>query len=263
MRRVTGSLSALLVATALLSGCGDSDDSGTSGSSSAAEFSITGTINVFAAASLQDAFTTLGEQFEAANAGTKVVLNFGPSSGLAEQIGQGAPADVFASASTSTMDEVVTGGDAADPTNFVANTMQIAVPPDNPAGIESVDDLAKKDVKVALCQADVPCGATALTVFENAGIQVTPVTEEIDVKATLSKVTLGEVDAGVVYVTDVIAAGDTVKGIEIPADVNASTTYPIATLTSSENQETAQAFVDYVLSPDGAAVLTEAGFSKP
>jgi len=263
VRRITASLTALLAATALLSGCGGDDDSGTSGSSSAADSSVTGTINVFAAASLQDAFTTLGKQFEAANEGTKVVFNFGPSSGLAEQIGQGAPADVFASASTSTMDEVVTGGDAADPTNFVANTMQIAVPPDNPAGIADVDDLAKKGVKVAICQADVPCGAGALTVFENAGIEVTPVTEEIDVKATLSKVTLGEVDAGVVYVTDVLAAGDSVKGIEIPADVNASTMYPIATLTSSENQETARAFFDYVLSPDGAGVLTEAGFSKP
>ena len=218
---------------------------------------------MFAAASLQDAFTTLGEQFEAANAGTKVVFNFGPSSGLAEQIGQGAPADVFASASTATMDEVVTGGDAADPTDFVVNTMQIAVPPDNPAGVTGVADLAKKNVKVALCEAAVPCGATALKVFENAGIKVTPVTQEIDVKATLSKVSLGEVDAGVVYVTDVLAAGDDVKGIEIPADVNASTTYPIATLTGTENKATAQAFVDYVLSADGAAVLTEAGFSKP
>ena len=266
MRRITASLSVLFAATALLTGCGG-DDSGTSASSgspsASKSSSITGTINVFAAASLQDAFTTLGEQFEAANGGTKVVFNFGPSSGLAEQIGQGAPADVFASASTSTMDEVVTGGEAATPTNFVANTMEIAVPPDNPASIMSVDDLAKKGVKVALCQADVPCGATALKVFENAGIKVTPVTEEIDVKATLAKVTLGEVDAGVVYGTDVLAEGDAVMGIEIPADVNASTTYPIATLTSSENQETAQAFVDYVLSPDGAAVLTAAGFSKP
>jgi molybdate transport system substrate-binding protein len=218
---------------------------------------------VFAAASLQDAFTALGTQFEAANSGTKVVFSFGPSSGLAEQIGQGAPADVFASASTSTMDEVVSGGDAADPTDFVANTMQIAVPPDNPAGITAVTDLGKKDVKVAVCQADVPCGTAALEVFENAGFTVTPVTEELDVKATLAKVRLGEVDAGVVYVTDVLAAGDAVQGIEIPADVNASTTYPIATLTGSEHQDTAQAFVDYVLSPDGAAVLTDAGFSKP
>jgi molybdate transport system substrate-binding protein len=256
LRRFTALLSVLFAATAVLSGCAGSPATGESSS-------VAGTINVFAAASLQEAFTTLGMQFEAANAGTKVVFNFGPSSGLAEQIGQGAPADLFASASTATMDEVVTGGDAADPTDFVANTMQIAVPPDNPAGIAAVADLASKDVKVALCQADVPCGATALEVLENAGVTVTPVTEELDVKATLSKVSLGEVDAGVVYVTDVRAAGDGVKGIEIPADVNASTTYPIATLTETGNEATAQAFVDYVLSPDGTAVLTEAGFSKP
>ena len=268
MPRLTAPLSIAFAATLLLSGCGGSGDTQSSRDPSAASSSTTsapvaGTITVFAAASLQGAFTTLGEQFEAAHKGTKVVFNFGPSSGLAEQIGQGAPADVFASASTATMDQVVTAGDAADPTAFVSNTMQVAVPPDNPAGIKAVADLAKKGVKVALCQPEVPCGAAALKVFENAKIQVTPVTEEVDVKATLSKVSLGEVDAGVVYVTDVLAAGDSVKGIEIPAEVNASTTYPIATLTASGNKPTAQAFVDYVLSSDGAAVLTEAGFSKP
>jgi molybdate transport system substrate-binding protein len=224
---------------------------------------VTGTINVFAAASLQEAFTGLGKQFEAAHPGTKVVFSFGPSSGLAEQIGQGAPADVFASASGKNMDAVVAAGQAASPTNFVSNTMEIAVPPKNPAHIATVSDLARKGVKVALCQAEVPCGATALKVFENAKITVTPVTQEVDVKSTLSKVTLGEVDAGVVYVTDVRAAGDSVKGIEIPADVNASTTYPIVALTASKNKVTAQSFVDYVLSADGLAALTAAGFSKP
>ena len=224
---------------------------------------MTGTITVFAAASLQDAFTSLGEKFEAEHPGSKVVFNFGPSSGLATQIGQGAPADVFASASTKTMDQVVTGGDAADPKAFAANTMEIAVPPDNPAGVKEVADLARKGVKLALCQADVPCGVTAAKVFLNARITVMPVTEEIDVRAVLSKVTLGEVDAGLVYVTDVRAAGGSVQGIEIPDDVNASTTYPIAALTASKNQATAQAFVDYVLSTDGAAALTAAGFSKP
>ncbi|MDQ1628257.1 MAG: molybdate transport system substrate-binding protein [Actinomycetota bacterium] len=271
MPRTAKPLVALVAVGALLTGCGGSSGanspsgtSGSSGSSSAtSSTAVAGTINVFAAASLQKAFTTLGSQFERKNPGTKVVFNFGPSSGLAEQISQGAPADVFASASTKTMDQVVTSGDAASPTDFVTNTMEIAVPPDNPAGITSVADLAKKGVKVALCQTDVPCGATALTVFQNAKVHVTPVTEEIDVKATLGKVSLGEVDAGVVYVTDVRAAGTSVKGIEIPSDVNASTTYPIATLTSSKNKATAKAFVDYVLSPDGLAALTASGFSKP
>lgn len=262
MRRVACWLAALAAAVGLLAGCGGSDDADPQSSGSESP-SITGTITVFAAASLQASFTSLGEKFEAEHPGTKVAFNFGASSGLATQIGQGAPADVFASASTKTMDLVVTGGDATEPKDFAANTMEIAVPPDNPARVTAIADLARKGVKVALCQADVPCGATAAKVFQDAQITVTPVTEEIDVKAVLSKVTLGEVDAGVVYVTDVRAAGHAVTGIEIPDDVNASTTYPIAALTGSENTATAEAFVAYVLSPDGAAELTAAGFRTP
>ena len=262
MRRVAGCLAALAAAVALLAGCGGSDDAVPKSSGSESP-SVTGTITVFAAASLQDSFTALGKKFEAEHSGTKVVFNFGPSSGLATQVGQGAPADVFASASTKTMDQVVTGRDASAPKAFAANTMEIAVPPDNPAGVKSLTDLARKGVKVALCQAEVPCGTTAANVFDNAQLTVTPVTEEIDVKAVLSKVTLGEVDAGVVYVTDVRAAGADVKGIEIADGDNASTTYPIATLTGSKNTATAEAFVDYVLSPAGSAELTAAGFRSP
>jgi molybdate transport system substrate-binding protein len=267
VRRTAAPLSALVALAALLTGCGGSSgpagSSGASSPSAVKSASVTGTITVLAASSLQEAFTKLGAQFEAAHPGTKVVFSFGPSSGLAEQIGQGAPADVFASASTKNMDTVVSAGAAANPTNFVSNTMEIAVPPKNPAHIGRVADLARKGVKVAVCQAAVPCGATALKVFANAKIKVTPVTQEVDVKSTLSKVTLGEVDAGVVYVTDVRAAGGSVKGIAIPADVNASTTYPIAPLTGTKNKATASAFVAYVLSPDGLAALTAAGFSKP
>ncbi len=137
------------------------------------------------------------------------------------------------------------------------------MPPDNPAKVTAVADLAKPDVKIALCAAEVPCGVGARTVFTNAKLDVRPVTEEVDVKATLTKVQLGEVDAGVVYVTDVLAAGDKVKGVEIPAEVNASTSYPISTLTASKNLDLAQAYVDYVLSAEGAAALTTAGFEKP
>ena len=218
---------------------------------------------MFAAASLKEAFTKIGTQFEAAHPGTKVVFNFGPSSGLATQINQGAPADVYASASTKTMSQVVDSGQATSPSDFASNVMEIAVPVKNPAGITALSDLARSGVKVALCQAAVPCGATAAKVFTNAKLTVTPVTQEVDVKAVLTKVTLGEVDAGVVYVTDVRAAGAKVKGIEIPADVNASTKYPIATLTKAPNKATAQAFTDYVLSAEGASVLTAAGFAKP
>jgi molybdate transport system substrate-binding protein len=254
---------ALATATAV-AGCGGSSSGNpTTGGSSSSSAGISGTVNVFAAASLTEAFTTLGKQFEAAHPGVRVVFNFGPSSGLAQQITQGAPADVFASASTKNMDQVVSAGDASSPTSFVKNVMEIAVPPPNPAHIASVTDLAKSGVKVALCQAQVPCGVTAGTVFTNAHVTVTPVTQEVDVKSVLTKVELGEVDAGVVYVTDVRAAGSKVKGVTIPADVNASTTYPIAALTKAPNATAAQAFVSYVLSPAGVAVFTAAGFQKP
>ncbi len=137
------------------------------------------------------------------------------------------------------------------------------MPPDNPAKVTALGDLAKPGVKVAVCQPQVPCGKVAAEVFANAKLTVKPVTEEVDVKSVLTKVTLGEVDAGVVYVTDVQAAGDKVKGVEIPADVNASTSYPIATLEDSKHQKEAAEFVDLVLSDDGAKVLEEAGFAEP
>ena|ERR1019366_3292479 len=268
MRRSVLTLTVVATVGLLLVGCGSSStttvSSSTSSKSSASgSAQLSGTLNVFAASSLQEAFTKLGQQFEAAHPGVKVVFNFGPSSGLATQITAGAPADVFASASTKNMDQVVTAGQAPSPTNFASNVMEIAVPTKNPAGITQLSDLATSGVKVALCQSAVPCGATAAKVFTNAKLTVTPVTQEIDVKAVLTKVTLGEVDAGVVYVTDVRAAGDKVKGIDIPTDVNASTEYPIAILTTAPNKATAAAFTNYVLSPDGAGVLTAAGFAKP
>jgi len=182
---------------------------------------------------------------------------------LATGIIQGQPADVFASASQTNMDTVVKGGAAASSTPFAKNVGAIAVPAANPAGIASVNDLAKQGLKVAVCQPQVPCGVIATKVFANAKISVIPVSQEADVKAVLTKVSLGEVDAGIVYVTDVKSAGDKVKGIEIPADVNASTTYPIAALTKAANPTAAQAFVDYVLSPEGMAVLKAGGFASP
>jgi len=224
---------------------------------------LSATVNVFAAASLKEAFTKIGAQFEAAHPGTTVVFNFGPSSGLATQINQGAPADVYASASTKTMSQVVDHGQATSPRDFASNEMAIAVPVKNPAGITRLSDLADSGVKVALCQDAVPCGVSAAKVFTNARLTVIPVTQEVDVKAVLTKVTLGEVDAGVVYVTDVRAAGAKVKGIEIPAAVNAFTTYPIASLTKAPHKATARAFTDYVLSAKGTSVLSAAGFARP
>jgi molybdate transport system substrate-binding protein len=192
-----------------------------------------------------------------------VKLSFGPSSGLATEITSGAPADVFASASPKNMAAVVTAGDASSPQDFAKNVMEVAVPPNNPAKVTSVKDLAKSSVKVALCQPQVPCGVVAAKVFKNADIKVKPVTLQPDVKSVLAQVELGNVDAGMVYVTDVMAAASKVKGIVIPASENASTLYPIATISSSKHLSEAQAFVAYVLSPAGQTVLAAAGFEKP
>jgi molybdate transport system substrate-binding protein len=261
-------LTAVAAVTALLAGCGSStgsDAEAPAGSASASTTASTfaGEITVFAAASLTESFTTLGKQFEAAHPDARITFSFGPSSSLATQIIEGAPADVFASASDKNMDAVVAARAAETPSTFATNVLEIAVPPGNPANVTTLADLARADVKVALCQPDVPCGAVAAKVFAAAGLTVAPVTLEADVKATLTKVELGEVDAGVVYVTDVLAAGDKVTGIEIPAGVNAATSYPIATLSASKTPDLAKAFVDDVLSADGASVLAAAGFQKP
>ncbi len=259
MRRFTVIAAALAAVAA--AGC-SSSGSGSSGSSASAS-PAGGTITVFAAASLTESFTQLGKQFEAAHPGDSVKFSFGPSSGLAEQITSGAPADVFASAAPANMDQVVSAGDAPNPQNFAKNVMEVATPPNNPGNVSSVNDLAKKSVKVALCQPQVPCGVVAAEVFKNAGITVKPVTLQPDVKSVLTQVETGNVDAGMVYVTDVQAAGSKVKGVTIPASDNASTLYPIATISSSKHKSEAQAFMNYVLSPAGLQVLAAAGFQKP
>ena len=269
MRRLA--LTVVALAAAAVAGCSSSSSPSTpsgstsspaaaAGSSSAGQ---TGTITVFAAASLKETFTELGKQFEAAHPGDTVKFSFGASSALATQINSGAPADVFASASPKNMNQVVTAGNASNPQDFAKNVMEVAVPPSNPAKVTSVNDLAKSSVKTALCQPQVPCGVVAAEVFKNAKITVKPVTLQPDVKSVLTQVELGNVDAGVVYVTDVQAAGAKVKGVTIPADVNASTLYPIAALTHSKESSIAQAFVAYVLSPAGEQVLKAAGFEQP
>jgi molybdate transport system substrate-binding protein len=219
---------------------------------------------VFAAASLQGSFTQIGKQFERAHPGARVTFSFGPSSGLATQIINGAPASVFASAAPANMTQVVKAGETLhSPSNFAKNKMEVAVPPANPAGVTSVTNLSKSAVKVALCQPQVPCGVVARDVFKNAGINVTPVTLQPDVKSVLSQVELGNVDAGMVYVTDVKAAGSKVKGVPVPADDNASTLYPIATLKDASDKTVANEFVAYVMGPQGEHVLAQDGFEKP
>jgi molybdate transport system substrate-binding protein len=254
------------LAAIAVAGCSSSSSGSSSASSSpsaSASATATGTITVLAAASLQGTFTELGKQFEAAHPGDTVKFSFGPSSGLATEITSGAPADVFASAAPANMNTVVKAGDAASPQDFAKNTAEVAVPPKNPANVASVTDLAKSSVKVALCQPQVPCGVVAAEVFKNAGLTVKPVTLQPDVKSVLTQVELGSVDAGMVYVTDVKAAGAKVKGVTIPASENASTLYPIATISSSRHKPEAQSFVSYVLSPAGQQVLAAAGFQQP
>lgn len=261
-------LTAGALLTLALAGCGGDgggdrpgDRTTSAGSASAASL---GTVTVLAAASLTEAFTTLGEQLEKDHPGTTVKFSFAASSELATQITSGAPADVFASASPSTMDQVVQAGAAAgDPVVFVRNRLQIAVPAGNPAGVTGLADFATKDLKVALCAPEVPCGDAAGRAFEAAGVTPAPDTLEPDVKAVLSKVSLGEVDAALVYRTDVIAAGDQVEGIDFPEAGDAVNDYPIVVLADAPNTEGATAFVGLVGSPKGKAVLQKAGFEQP
>lgn len=240
-------------------GCGNDTDS-----APAAGDQVGGNITVFAAASLTETFTELGKQFEAEHPGTKVVFNFGASSALAEQIKQGAPVDVFASAAPKNMQQVVDAGEiTAKPVTFVRNRLEIAVPKGNPSQITGLSDFANPDEKIALCAEQVPCGAAAKTVFEAAGITPQPDTREADVKAVLTKVTLGEVDAALVYRTDVQAAGDKVAGIDFPESAKAINDYPIAPLVKAPNSKTAAAFVTFIGSDKAKAVFTKAGFDTP
>ena len=221
---------------------------------------LSGTVSVFAAASLTSSFQQIATDFQDAHPGVEVVLNFGGSSSLAQQIVSGAPADVFAAASPATMKTVVAAGDATGPQVFVRNRLEIAVPPDNPGAISGLADFGRESAKLALCAPEVPCGAAATKVFTAAGITARPDTLEQDVKAVLSKVMLGEVDAGLVYRTDVLAAGAKVKGLDFPEADKAINDYPVVRLTAAPNAAAADAFVAYVLGAEGQAVLAAAGF---
>ncbi|MEU6390823.1 molybdate ABC transporter substrate-binding protein [Streptomyces sp. NPDC046939] len=259
-----------LAAAALLtlSACGSSDSggdsSGESGSSSSAERKPSGTVTVFAAASLKESFTTLGKQFEKAHPGTKVTFNFGGSDSLAAGITGGAPADVFAAASPKTMKTVTDAGDAAGaPVTFVRNQLEIATLPGNPDKVASLKDLTEPGLKVVLCDKTVPCGAAAKKALDASELKLTPVSYEQDVKSALTKVELKEADAAVVYRTDVKAAGDKVEGVEFPESADAVNDYPIALLKDAPNAAAAKAFIALVRSDDGQKVLTGAGFRKP
>jgi molybdate transport system substrate-binding protein len=223
-----------------------------------------GPVAVFAAASLTESFTRIGTAFEAANTGTKVTFNFAGSAALATQIVEGAPADVFASAAPANMKTVTDAGDAAGAaTTFASNQLVIAVPKGNPKGVTGLAGLAAPGVKVALCAEQVPCGAAAKKALTAADVTLTPVTLEQDVKSALSKVKLGEVDAALVYRTDAKASTADVDGIEFPESSTAINQYPIVLLKNSPNKAAARAFIAYVTSDQGRAVLSAAGFQAP
>lgn len=265
--RVAGVGAAALLA---LSACSSSDSDSSSGSSPKSDTSassspkLSGTVTVFAAASLKESFTTLGKEFESAHPGTKVTFNFAGSDALAASITGGAPADVFAAASPKTMAIVTDKKDAATtPATFVRNQLEIATLPGNPDKVASLKDLTKSGLKVVLCDKTVPCGAAAQKALDASKLKLTPVSYEQDVKSALTKVELKEADAAVVYKTDVKAAGDKVEGVEFPESAQAINNYPIALLKDAPNAEAAKAFIALVQSAEGQKVLTAAGFLQP
>ena len=263
--RVGGAGAAALLA---LSACSSSSDTGTdpdsSGGSSSSSAKVSGQVTVFAAASLKESFTTLGETFEKQHPGTEVTFNFAGSDTLAASITSGAPADVFASASPKTMATVTDAGAAAGtPVTFVRNQLEIATLPGNPDRISSLKDLTKSGLKVVLCDKTVPCGAAARKALDASGLELTPVSYEQDVKAALTKVELKEADAAVVYRTDVKAAGDKVTGVDFPESAKAVNDYPITLLENAPNTDAAKAFIELVKSAEGQRVLTGAGFRTP
>jgi len=258
-------LTATVAATLLLAGCGSTDQ----GSAPAASTSSTAparerTLTVFAAASLKSTFTEIGEQFEAANPGVTVTFSFAGSSDLVTQITSGAPADVFASADQKNMEKITDASLASgSPVDFATNSLEIATPPGNPAGVTSFADLAEPGTSVVICARQVPCGAAAAEVEEATGVDITPVSEEGSVTDVLGKVTSGEADAGLVYVTDVTGAGDQVTGVPFPESAQAVNTYPITALRGAGDAALADAFVRAVTGEQGREVLAAAGFGAP
>ena len=219
---------------------------------------------VSAAASLTDAFAEVEAAFEETNPDVDVVLNLGGSSALREQLLEGAPADVFASANVSNMDQVVeAGGVAGEATTFVTNSLQIAVPRGDPAGVAGLGDFANDELLIGLCAEGVPCGEFGRQALAAAGVTASIDTNEPDVRALLTKLEAGELDAGITYMTDVISTDGGVDGIDIPDEFNVRAEYQVAALAEAPNPEVAAAFVEFLLSEPGQAILTSHGFAPP
>lgn len=218
------------------------------------------TLTVGAASSLTEAFTVLGDAFMKEHPDIAVRFSFAGSSAIAEQIAQGAPIDGFASAGKSSIQPLVDQGLVTQVADFATNALEIAVPPGNPASIGSLADLGKGTLVV--CKPEVPCGVAYGQLVKANGLSLTPVSLEADVKAVLTKVASDEADAGIVYVTDVKAAGDQVLGIPIPPNQNVTSTYQIAVVADSSQTAAMQEFIEFVRSPQGQDVLTDAGFGQ-
>lgn len=249
--RALAVLVALLTGALALTAC-----SGTDNTSDGAD-----TLTVLAAASLTEAFPEIGKAFEDAHSGTSVQFSFAGSQELVAQVDGGSPADVLALAGTGSLDALKAG--TGEPVVFAHNLLAIIVPPGNPAGVHTLADLAKPDVKVALAGPDVPAGAYAQEMFANARLHVTPVSEEVDVKAVVTRVAIGGADAGVVYVTDAKAAADQVDMVRVPSRLNVIATYPAVTLDASENADLAAQFVQFLLGDQAQQILREHGFTGP
>jgi molybdate transport system substrate-binding protein len=252
--RVVGALG-LTVMAALCSSCGTSAPAGSP--------ALSGTITVFAASSLNEGYTAIGKEFQKSHPGTMVTFAFGGSSMLVSQIQQGAIGDVYASADQPNMQKLIDARLTAEsPIVFARNNLEIVVGKGNPKHITSLSDLGRSGLVVVLCAPAVPCGRYAAQALQKAGVSVRPASQEADVKAVLSKVALGEADAGIVYITDVKAAGTAVEGVAMPAAVNVVAEYPIVILKDSQNRALARAFISYVLT-DGRRILAGYGFTNP
>lgn len=258
--RATRLLTAAVLA-ASLTACSTSSDGASAPSSGAAGSG--GTVIVYAAASLQATFEKLGSEFGAKHPGTTVKFSFGGSSGLLAQLTQGAPADVFATADTPTMDKARAASLVADPQPFATNVLTIATAPGNPKGVTSLADLTKPGVSVVVCAQPVPCGTATAKVTKAADVTLHPVSEEDSVSSVLAKVRHGQADAGLVYKTDVKGTNGGVGSVDFPQADGAVNVYPIAALTAAENAAGAKEFVEFVRGPQGRAALAAAGFGAP
>ena len=268
--RLSPTVLAIASAALLLTACGSGSSSDTATSSTgptassspsaSASPGVTGEVTVLAAASLTEPFTALAKAFEAVNPDARIKLSFGSSTTLAQQIAQGAPADLYASAGEKALDQLSPEAKAKPNSTIATNTLEIAVPAPNAGKVTGLKDLANESLQVVLCAETVPCGSAADSILKKAGVNAHVVSREVDVKAPLAKVSLGEADAAIVYVSDVKTAGDKVTGVEIPADQNTVLKYPLVQLTATP---AAEAFAKFLAGADGLKALQAAGFQAP